>query len=502
MGFPATRWRSVALAAFACMLFIAGSTSVGAAPSGLVAAYSFDAGSGTTLADASGTGNTGTIAGATWSSAGKNGGALSFDGSGDMVTVAGSPSLDVNAAVTLEAWVRPTTLGGDWRTVLVKERPGHLNYALYAHDGGPGPSGHVNVGGSDRFSAAPPVPANAWTHLATTYDGTSLKLYVNGVVATTLAVGGPIATATNPLRIGGNSVWGEWFSGLIDDVRVYNRALSPSEIQTDMATAVGPSSTTPPPPTDTQAPSVPQGLRVAGTTATSATLGWNASTDNVGVTGYEVFRDGSPIATVGAVTTYADTTVSPLTHYDYAVKAIDAAGNRSTPSNTAGVSTPAPPASTTVTFDVAADARVEEPTPDTNYGSSSKLRSTNGSPVTQSFLKFALSGISGTVQAAKLRIFDSNDATNNGPTTYKAASTWTESGITWNNRPALTGTPSDNKVQIAIGTWVEYDVTTLVTGNGDLTIALIPDSTDGANFASKEYTDPSKKAQLEVTYGG
>ena len=328
MGFPATRWRSVALAAFACMLFIAGSTSVGAAPSGLVAAYSFDAGSGTTLADASGTGNTGTIAGATWSSAGKNGGALSFDGSGDMVTVAGSPSLDLNAAVTLEAWVRPTTLGGDWRTVLVKERPGHLNYALYAHDGGPGPSGHVNVGGSDRFSAAPPVPANAWTHLATTYDGTSLKLYVNGVVATTLAVGGPIATATNPLRIGGNSVWGEWFNGLIDDVRVYNRALSPSEIQTDMATAVGPSSTTPPPPTDTQAPSVPQGLRVAGTTATSATVAWNAATDNVGVTGYRLYRGD----TVAGTTTQLSYTFAGLqcgTSYALSVVAYDAAGNPS-----------------------------------------------------------------------------------------------------------------------------------------------------------------------------
>ena len=60
-------------------------------------------------------------------------------------------------------------------------------------------------------------------------------------------------------------------------------------------------------------------------------LSWGAATDNVGVTGYEILRDGSPIATVGDVTSYADTTVSPLTHYDYAVKAIDAAGNRSSP---------------------------------------------------------------------------------------------------------------------------------------------------------------------------
>jgi hypothetical protein len=55
-------------------------------------------------------------------------------------------------------------------------------------------------------------------------------------------------------------------------------------------------------------------------------------------------------------------------------------------------------------------------------------------------------------------------------------------------------------VQIAIGTWVEYDVTPLVSSNGDVTFALVADSTDGANFASKEYGDPSKRAQLEVTF--
>ena len=155
------------------------------------------------------------------------------------------------------------------------------------------------------------------------------------------------------------------------------------------------------------------------------------------MTGYEVLRDGKPIATVGAVTSYADTTVSPLTHYDYVVKALDAAGNRSTPSNTAGVNTPAPPSSTTVTFNVAADARVEQAPPTPTTARPSKLRATNG-PATESYLRFTLAGITGTVQSAKLRIFDSNDASNNGPAVYKAASSWTETGITWNNRPART----------------------------------------------------------------
>jgi glucose/arabinose dehydrogenase len=252
---------------------------------------------------------------------------------------------------------------------------------------------------------------------------------------------------------------------------------------------------------DLEPPSAPDTLTADAPTHTRVNLAWGAASDNVGVTGYEILRDGSPIATVGNVTSYADTTVSPLTHYDYAVKAIDAAGNRSLPGNTAGVNTPAPPASTTVTFDVTADARVEEGAPDTNFGTSQKLRATNAPPKQETYLKFNLVGITGTVQSAKLKVFDSNDASNNGPAVYQAGNSWTEAGVTWSNRPARIGTPSDNKVQIPIGTWVEYDVVPLVAGNGDITFVLVGDSTDGANFASKEYTDPSKKAQLEVTYG-
>ena len=106
------------------------------------------------------------------------------------------------------------------------------------------------------------------------------------------------------------------------------------------------------------------------------------------------------------------------------------------------------------------------------------------------------------MQSAKLQVWDSNDATNNGPAVYQAGNSWTETGITWNNRPARIAAPSDNKVAIPIGTWVEYDVTAAVAGNGEVSFVLVGDSTDGANFASKEYNDPSKRAMLEVTYGG
>ena len=103
--------------------------------SGLVAAYGFNEGSGTALTDASGNGLNGVISGATWSTTGKFGGALSFDGVNDWVTINDNNLLDLTTAMTLEAWVRPTVING-WETVLMKETTGELVYAIYADNNG------------------------------------------------------------------------------------------------------------------------------------------------------------------------------------------------------------------------------------------------------------------------------------------------------------------------------------------------------------------------------
>jgi hypothetical protein len=89
------------------------------------------------------------------------------------------------------------------------------------------------------------IPVGAWTHLATTYNGSTLTLFVNGVSVATQAATGSIASNTGPLRIGGNAIWGEYFNGLIDEVRVYSRALSASEIQGDMDRSVTPDTSAP-----------------------------------------------------------------------------------------------------------------------------------------------------------------------------------------------------------------------------------------------------------------
>ena len=205
---------------------------------GLVAAYNFDEGTGTVAQDASGNGHTGTLAGAVWAAAGKNGGAASFDGVNDLITVADSALLDLTTGMTVEAWVRPT-LVTNWRTVVMKERSGGLAYTLYSSQTAGRPSAWIRRTSDTETTGPAALTANTWAHLAMTYDGAALRLYVNGTQASSRAVTGSITTTTSPLRIGGNAVWGEYYGGLIDDVRIYNRALTAAEIQTDMATPVG-----------------------------------------------------------------------------------------------------------------------------------------------------------------------------------------------------------------------------------------------------------------------
>jgi fibronectin type 3 domain-containing protein len=295
--------------------------------SGLVAYYTFDEGTGTTVNDSSGNGNTGTISGASWTT-GKYGRALSFNGRYSTVIIPDSASLHLSNGMTLEAWVYPTRTITGWEDVVYKDTD------IYFLEGGsnggqsaPAAGGTFVTNGNVPMRGSSALPVSTWTHLAATYDGKTLLLYVNGVVVAQQKISDSLTSSTNPLQIGGDPTFGQYFQGNIDEVRVYNVALTQGQIQTDMTGAVQAA--------DTQAPSIPQNLAGTSSSATQINLSWSASTDNVAVTGYQVWRcqgvNCSNFAQISAPTgtTYSDAGLAGSTSYSYEVLAGDAAGNLS-----------------------------------------------------------------------------------------------------------------------------------------------------------------------------
>jgi hypothetical protein len=122
---------------------------------------------------------------------------------------------------------------------MMKEQSGGLAYVLNANSSGDRPSTVQNVGGYYKtLYAGSHLPTNAWTHLAATYDGSTQKFYVNGVLVGSQSQTGAITFSSGALRIGGDSVWGEYFTGYVDEVRIYNRALTQAEITSDSKMAV------------------------------------------------------------------------------------------------------------------------------------------------------------------------------------------------------------------------------------------------------------------------
>ena len=147
-------------------------------------------------------------------------------------------------------------------------------------------------------------------------------------------------------------------------------------------------------------------------------------------------------------------------------------------------------------FTAVADARVEATSPAENFGSSSVLK-VDGSPQYASFLRFDVSGLSGTVLSAKLRLY-ATDATVNGPAVYTTNSTWQESTVTYQSQPA-TQTHLSSSSAVAANAWVEWDVTAAVQGNGAVNLALAPTGTDGTVFYSRNTSTTSMRPQLVVT---
>jgi len=145
--------------------------------------------------------------------------------------------------------VNPSARTG-WHTVMVKEGLNTMSYEMYGNNDTNRPAAYfmtdANVLRNAIGTAA--LPLNAWSHLATTWDGTTMRLYVNGVQVRSVLRAGPMLLTDGALNIGGNVVWGgEFFAGMIDEVKIYNRALTAAEVTSDMNGAVLPPAANNPP---------------------------------------------------------------------------------------------------------------------------------------------------------------------------------------------------------------------------------------------------------------
>jgi hypothetical protein len=211
---------------------------VNVAPStGLVGWWKLDEASGTSASDSSGNGNTGTVtpnATGVWV-AGKINNAANLNGTTQQVNLPYNAAqvLPAASAFTVSAWVKPSNLGGGFETILDQNPTGgNDNYFLEinANQADCGFHGQP-VNGFQIITMTGTLSNNNWYHLACVYDRTAhtLSIYVNGTLNNSMAETNNLDTNTGPSYIGtGNG--SQWFAGTIDDVRVYNRALSASEI--------------------------------------------------------------------------------------------------------------------------------------------------------------------------------------------------------------------------------------------------------------------------------
>lgn len=210
---------------------------------GLVGYWNFDEGAGTTINDRSGTGNNGTLVngGSAWTT-GHFGNALSFPGTtgagSTRVEIPNAASLQLTSAITVAAWVRVDNISSDAPIIAKEGGGGLLSYWF-----GTFPTGHFgmlldqdgNQGWEADHRGEGSLTQGAWVHLAATWDGTTMINYVNGTSVsaglTTTSLLSAINVSTARLFIGANSEYNTTaFTGLIDDLYIYNRALSVSEI--------------------------------------------------------------------------------------------------------------------------------------------------------------------------------------------------------------------------------------------------------------------------------
>jgi chitodextrinase len=248
---------------------------------------------------------------------------------------------------------------------------------------------------------------------------------------------------------------------------------------------------------DTQAPTVPTGVTATSPSHYQVNLSWSASSDNVGVTGYRISRNGSVLVSVpGSSLSYLDSTASPSTQYSYTVDAFDQAGNHSAPSAPVNVTTLAMPASLTIPS--VADTYVSASSPTTNYGTATTFRM-DASPDLHSYLRFQVQGTMGVpITRATLKIYSNTTSSIGVQALGVSNTTWGETTTNFNNAPAL-GSVLASSGAMTANTWVSLNITPYITGDGTYSLGVQTTSSSAMSFQSKEAT--TNKPQLLLEFG-
>jgi len=210
-------------------------------PLGMVSYWKFDEGSGSAASD-SVDANHGTIYGASWT-AGQVGNALSFDGADDYVLVEDAPVLRITTPITLEAWIYQTGIGSGWGGygVIVQKGGGTWtgepdsgydlavtpDYLLFAlGDGTP-----WQIDKNIITIPASEVSWNSWHHVVGLWNGSAMKIYLDGILKRELGRTATPVMSSSPLIVGNwYPHYDEGFKGIIDEVAIYDRALTAEEI--------------------------------------------------------------------------------------------------------------------------------------------------------------------------------------------------------------------------------------------------------------------------------
>lgn len=303
------------------------------AGSSLIAHWRFDEGAGTTAADSSGNNRTGTLVnGPQWVAGQVGAGALSFDGLDDYVVTADIPK---PTDLTLSAWIYPTATTNTVDRIILNKHNDEYDLRLVQGAGGAlrGMAGGVGLTYTG-FNFTSATNSNKWYHVAYTFkDADNIhKLYVNGVLVASGANTSSIVNTTNPLWIGRHSQFNFGsFNGKIDDVRVYDRALSAEAI----ADLFSPSAE------DVTPPAISLTSPASSATVSSTITVTAEASDDVGVAGVQFFVDGNPIGiedTIGPYSTSWNTTSITNGSHTLSAQVTDESGNTASSAVTLTVS--------------------------------------------------------------------------------------------------------------------------------------------------------------------